>query len=447
MTDLNTLVDPGTGWILEDGRGINDRGQITGVGIHNGQEHAFLLSPTNFTWTGNGSDPRWSNGSNWVGGGAPVPTIDAAVTFTGSTQLNGPTQEIASQFQLNVLTFDSSAGAFHLNGGQLDFHNSSAGAPPTITNNSAATITIDSDLLLSDNTVYQGDGSMVVNGGVYFGGSFTKNGVGTLTLAHGANNTGDTIINAGTVIANGNSQGVSSVRIAASGTLRGSGSVKDITGPIGGGAAGLVSPGTSTSPSILTANSVAGGSGLSFAFELTQTGSPTYSNASDSGNDVLHLLGTTAFVGALDSSNFASSYLPGTVAPGQLFNGGFFANSDANFLADVSGAHYLFYAEVANGAALDATQFNGKWYQPLSDFGLSAAVGAVIEPSADFIDGAVFNGVESQVAIEAPEPSTFALLGIVSATLLVCGWRRRRVMSDDTPADILCVCPALHDRI
>ena len=46
MTDLNSLLVPGSGWKLEDADAINDNGQITGYGINpSGEEHGFLLSP------------------------------------------------------------------------------------------------------------------------------------------------------------------------------------------------------------------------------------------------------------------------------------------------------------------------------------------------------------------------------------------------------------------
>ena len=46
MKDLNTLLNPsGTGWVLNAASGINDSGQITGYGVHNGLTRAFLLSP------------------------------------------------------------------------------------------------------------------------------------------------------------------------------------------------------------------------------------------------------------------------------------------------------------------------------------------------------------------------------------------------------------------
>jgi probable HAF family extracellular repeat protein len=43
--DLNELVGGGSGWILEQATGINDRGEIVGVGTHDGATRAFLLEP------------------------------------------------------------------------------------------------------------------------------------------------------------------------------------------------------------------------------------------------------------------------------------------------------------------------------------------------------------------------------------------------------------------
>jgi probable HAF family extracellular repeat protein len=45
MVDLNTLIDPLSGWELLDAAGINDAGQITGQGLIGGQYHAYLLTP------------------------------------------------------------------------------------------------------------------------------------------------------------------------------------------------------------------------------------------------------------------------------------------------------------------------------------------------------------------------------------------------------------------
>jgi probable HAF family extracellular repeat protein len=45
MRDLNSFIDPASGWVLTRASGINDSGQIAGTGTINGQTHAFLISP------------------------------------------------------------------------------------------------------------------------------------------------------------------------------------------------------------------------------------------------------------------------------------------------------------------------------------------------------------------------------------------------------------------
>jgi len=47
MRDLNTLIDAGSGWVLNNATGINDAGQIVGVGSLGGDPfRAFVLTPT-----------------------------------------------------------------------------------------------------------------------------------------------------------------------------------------------------------------------------------------------------------------------------------------------------------------------------------------------------------------------------------------------------------------
>jgi|GEM_PF-5126698 len=47
LVDLNDIIDPTSGWVLLEARDINNAAQITGVGLFNGEQKAFLLSPTN----------------------------------------------------------------------------------------------------------------------------------------------------------------------------------------------------------------------------------------------------------------------------------------------------------------------------------------------------------------------------------------------------------------
>jgi probable HAF family extracellular repeat protein len=45
MVDLNSLLPSGSGWVLQEAWDINDNGQITGFGLHNGAQHAFRYNP------------------------------------------------------------------------------------------------------------------------------------------------------------------------------------------------------------------------------------------------------------------------------------------------------------------------------------------------------------------------------------------------------------------
>jgi|SRR5271165_3806791 len=45
MKDLNKLIPAKSGWVLLEADSINNAGQIVGLGMHKGQERAFLLTP------------------------------------------------------------------------------------------------------------------------------------------------------------------------------------------------------------------------------------------------------------------------------------------------------------------------------------------------------------------------------------------------------------------
>jgi len=46
MINLQTKIAANSSWVLQQAEAINDRGQITGIGLHNGQIRAFLLTPS-----------------------------------------------------------------------------------------------------------------------------------------------------------------------------------------------------------------------------------------------------------------------------------------------------------------------------------------------------------------------------------------------------------------
>jgi hypothetical protein len=45
LVDLNSLINPLSGWELEQAIGINNAGRIAGIGQIGGLRHAFLLTP------------------------------------------------------------------------------------------------------------------------------------------------------------------------------------------------------------------------------------------------------------------------------------------------------------------------------------------------------------------------------------------------------------------
>jgi probable HAF family extracellular repeat protein len=46
MLDLNTLIPADSGWVLQEARGINNRGQIVGLGTLRGDARGFVLTPS-----------------------------------------------------------------------------------------------------------------------------------------------------------------------------------------------------------------------------------------------------------------------------------------------------------------------------------------------------------------------------------------------------------------
>ena len=221
------------------------------------------------------------------------------------------------------------------------------------------------------------------------GGSLTKIGTGTLTLSGNNTYTGATTVNAGKLIVDGSIASSSNVTVAAGASLGGHGAVSNVNG------AGTIAPGDS--PGILTATQVDPSAGMSFTFELTKTGSPSYDNAAASGNDLLHLTGLTPFIASLTSANQITVDFSGaSLAAGQSYLGGFFTDA-ATATSMVSGANFVY-----TGTGGFTVTFDG----------------FVVEPIADFASGTIFNGTVLEFDISGtgtsvpsvPEPPTRILL-------------------------------------
>ena len=82
MKNLNSLIDPGSGWVLQSASAINERGQIVGKGSFNGQMRAFLLKPNAYHWA-NSAGGAWHLATNWDPQGDPGAGDTVVFDLTG----------------------------------------------------------------------------------------------------------------------------------------------------------------------------------------------------------------------------------------------------------------------------------------------------------------------------------------------------------------------------
>jgi fibronectin-binding autotransporter adhesin len=321
---------------------------------------------------------------------------DANVVMGGGRLVLGDGNGAISQTLGGLSSSAGGAGSFIYNG------NTGSGA--------ASSLTVD---MASGSSSYAGT---IGNNSAQNGNnlSFTKSGAGTLAL-NGANTyNGGTTVTGGRLAVNGSI--LNNAVVGAGAEVGGSGY---IAGTISG--AGAVGPGNS--PGILTANQVdplTNGS-LSFNFEMTQAGAPTYGSSTASGNDVLHLLSSMPFVSPLTPLNAINVYFNNN----GTFDGGFFVNGDADILTtNVALANFNYYVLDAAGNVT----YNGKTYE------LASALGGTVSESVLAVSGAGFatgttDGYEEQfvlVGAAVPEPSTFALMAVAGLAFLFV---RRRIRS------------------
>lgn len=210
------------------------------------------------------------------------------------------------------------------------------------------------------------------------------------------------------------------------GSLSGTGTINNAFG-----GSGLVSPGPSgTNAGIFTANQLSPADGIDFAFIFSGS-APNYANAGNSVNDVMRLTGGAPFSSTMTSANRLSIFLDNITDPSQLtlgtkFYGGFFTDTDASFLAFVSGAQRLYYVYGDGNGPLS---YNGKKYYNLYDFvpGFQDTynIGFDVEATtANFTGGSSLGQVTSFTVI-VPEPSSVAL-AIAGVTYGIWKLRRRR---------------------
>lgn len=87
MKDLNTLIPANSGWVLQEARAINNKGQIVGKGTFNGQTRAFMLKPNAYNWI-NPSGGSWHLTTNWDPQGDPGDGDTVIFALSGQYAVN-----------------------------------------------------------------------------------------------------------------------------------------------------------------------------------------------------------------------------------------------------------------------------------------------------------------------------------------------------------------------
>ncbi len=382
--------------------------------------------------------------SGVISGASNLTTVGAgtvALTNPGNTfggvgkavNLNGGTLSVTSDGVLG-----NSNNALNFNGGNLRLAGAVTSARAVNLNAAGGSI---------DTTQNSGTFTGPFSGS----GNLTMTGGNALTLSGSSSATGVIAAASGQLVVNGSFQ-TNSVHVGAGATLGGYGAVGAIAA--GPGGAGSISPGLgSAAGHILTASSVDFTTGT-FNIQLGQTGLPTFGTANASGNDLLRLTAASPFnpatTGTLGTGDVINIYLPASVAIGNTFLGGFFADQPIAdvLLGDIKGATFDYY--VAGGGPV---VFNGNNYSTLASVDPTFAVvlsgsnetgafasGSVNGSIADFsiIDPPVHHDRESNRArtefqsgpalgvqsAAVPEPGTWGLM--IMGALLLCQCVRRK---------------------
>lgn len=429
-----TIVGNNAGTDFTTFNAYNYFANSTVMGVING-----LIAPTGFalrvvgnpsnTWVGSSSQDITDKGAWGIGPGPQQAPSDRYVLFDAATAGGGRSVVVNGASNQRGLAFLSTAaandgftfsGASTLTlgrGGVVNYDNSrqTISAPIALGASQYWDVGPGGVTAGAINTAgflleVAGSGTGIISGAVSGTGGVALSG-SRLEMTGTSSYTGGTWVHSGSLVVNGGIASSSGVTVNAGGSLAGSGVVAAIAG------AGSVDPGNS--PGILTAPSVNPAGGLDFNFEFTQLGSPVWSVATASGNDVLRLTSPTApFSSSLTSSNAINVFLDvGSLGLGDTFRGGFFTDRDADFLGSITNATFNYFLADAGGS----TSYSGTSYDPYA--GPFSFNWSTVVETATFAGGSE-TGYVGQFEV-VPEPGAWLLVAVAAAGGVAVRARRR----------------------
>jgi probable HAF family extracellular repeat protein len=114
MIDLDSLIPPDSGWVLQQARGINDAGQIVGFGTFEGQTRGFVLNLSGKMWN-NPAGGDFSTAGNWYTAGAPTAAHSVAFSLASTYAVEIPADAESKSIEITrgAVTFNL-AGAYQV---------------------------------------------------------------------------------------------------------------------------------------------------------------------------------------------------------------------------------------------------------------------------------------------------------------------------------------------
>ena len=388
---------------LTSGRGIQV-GSTAGTSIS-------AKSGTTLTYNGVIADKSGATGA-WAKQGGGTFALGGVSTYTGATAINNgilqlttgndrlPTGTVVSIGQ----AASTNLGTFDLNGQNQQIAGLNSVTGTGATGNNTVTSSAASTLTIGGSGTYSYGSSSANNTGLITGAiSLVKSGNGTQTLGGANSYTGNTTINAGTLIINGSTAAGSAVAVNNGGTLGGNGTVN---GSVTVASGGTLAPGNSPGLQTLGATTLNGGGNYNWQI-VNATGS------AGSGYDSITLTPGSALTLNNTSGNKYNINLWSLSSTGPDVNG------DATNFNNATNFTWTLFAtdQTITGFSADKFAINVGIANGTNGFSNALAGGTFSVGLADSNTDLVLNFTA------VPEAKTWVLIGIGSAFML---WNLRR---------------------